>query len=52
VPEEWGEIEKRGITWEIITATALLESGADILVLRHPDAIGVIRETINRLAAQ
>jgi acetyl-CoA decarbonylase/synthase complex subunit delta len=52
VPEEWGEIEKRGITWEIVTATALLESGADILVLRHPKTIGVMRDTINRLTAQ
>ncbi|MGD2207744.1 MAG: acetyl-CoA decarbonylase/synthase complex subunit delta [Anaerolineae bacterium] len=51
VPEEWGDIEKRGITWEIVTATALLESGADIVVLRHPETIGAIRETINRLMA-
>lgn len=49
VPEEWGEIEKRGITWEIITATALLESGADIIVLRHPSTMPVIRDTINTL---
>jgi acetyl-CoA decarbonylase/synthase complex subunit delta len=52
VPEEWGDIEKRGITWEIVTATALLESGADILVLRHPKTIGVVRDTINQLMAQ
>jgi acetyl-CoA decarbonylase/synthase complex subunit delta len=52
VPEEWGDIEKRGITWEIVTASALLESGADILVLRHPKTISVIRDTINRLTAQ
>jgi acetyl-CoA decarbonylase/synthase complex subunit delta len=52
VPEEWGDIEKRGVTWETVTATALLESGADIVVLRHPKAIGVIRETINQLMAQ
>jgi acetyl-CoA decarbonylase/synthase complex subunit delta len=51
VPEEWGEIEKRGITWETVTATALLESGADIVVLRHPKTVGVIRDTINRLMA-
>jgi acetyl-CoA decarbonylase/synthase complex subunit delta len=49
VPEEWGEIEKRGITWETVTATALLESGADIVVLRHPKTISIIRDTINRL---
>jgi acetyl-CoA decarbonylase/synthase complex subunit delta len=49
VPDEWGDFEKRGITWEIITATSLLEAGADIVVLRHPKAIGVIRDTINKL---
>jgi acetyl-CoA decarbonylase/synthase complex subunit delta len=52
VPGEWGDIEKRGITWELVTATALLESGADILVLRHPKTIGAIRNTINQLTAQ
>jgi acetyl-CoA decarbonylase/synthase complex subunit delta len=52
IPEEWGEFEKRGVTWEIVTATALLESGADIVVLRHPETVGVIRETITNLMAQ
>jgi acetyl-CoA decarbonylase/synthase complex subunit delta len=51
VPKEWGAIEKRGITWELVTATALLESGADIVVLRHPKTIDVVRETINSLMA-
>jgi acetyl-CoA decarbonylase/synthase complex subunit delta len=51
VPTEWGDIEKRGTTWETVTATTLLESGADIVVLRHPKTIGVIRETINKLTA-
>jgi acetyl-CoA decarbonylase/synthase complex subunit delta len=49
VPAEWGNIEKRGITWESITAAALLESGADIVVLRHPEVIGTIRGTIDKL---
>jgi acetyl-CoA decarbonylase/synthase complex subunit delta len=52
VPAEWGQLEKRGITWETVTATALLESGADIVVLRHPKTIGVVRETINKLMAE
>jgi len=52
VPEEWGNFEKRGVTWEIITATALLEAGADIIVLRHPKTVRVIRETINTLMAK
>jgi acetyl-CoA decarbonylase/synthase complex subunit delta len=51
VPGQWGQIEKRALTWETVTATALLESGADIVVLRHPQTIGVIRKTINKLMA-
>jgi acetyl-CoA decarbonylase/synthase complex subunit delta len=51
VPGEWGDIGKRGITWEAITAAALLESGADIVVLRHPKVIETIRGTINKLMA-
>jgi len=51
VPEEWGDIEERGVSWEIITATSLLEAGADIVVLRHPKTVDVIRETINALMA-
>jgi acetyl-CoA decarbonylase/synthase complex subunit delta len=52
VPDEWGDIEKRGITWELVTATALLESGANIVVLRHPKTVGVVKETIDKLMAQ
>ena len=52
VPDEWGEVEKRGIVWEMVTAAALLESGADIVVLRHPKNVDTVRETINTLMAQ
>jgi acetyl-CoA decarbonylase/synthase complex subunit delta len=52
VPEEWGEVEKRGIAWETVTAAALLEAGADIVILRHPKNVNVVRETINALMAQ
>jgi acetyl-CoA decarbonylase/synthase complex subunit delta len=51
VPEEWGDIETRGITWETITAAALLESGADIVVLRHPETVSRTKDTIDRLMA-
>jgi len=51
VPAEWGDIEKRAIAWEIVTATALLEAGADIVVLRHPRTVEMIRGTINKLMA-
>ena len=51
VPQEWGEIEKRGVAWEIITATTLLESGADIVVLRHPATVSQVKDTIDKLMA-
>jgi acetyl-CoA decarbonylase/synthase complex subunit delta len=51
VPAEWGQIEKRGVTWETVTAAALLESGADIVVLRHAKTISVVRDTITKLMA-
>ncbi|MBI4972725.1 MAG: acetyl-CoA decarbonylase/synthase complex subunit delta, partial [Candidatus Omnitrophica bacterium] len=31
---------EQGIIWETITATTLIQAGADILVMRHPKAIG------------
>lgn len=51
IPEEWGDFETRGITWETVTATTLLESGADIVVLRHPKTVGIIHDTIDKLMA-
>jgi acetyl-CoA decarbonylase/synthase complex subunit delta len=51
VPDEWGEVEKRGIAWETVTAAALLESGADIVVLRHPETVKAVRQTIDKLMA-
>lgn len=39
VPEAWGDWQQRGIDWEIGTAMALVESGADIVVLRHPESV-------------
>jgi acetyl-CoA decarbonylase/synthase, CODH/ACS complex subunit delta len=49
VPQEWGEWEERAINWETITAVTLLESGADIVVLRHPESVRRIRATIDEL---
>ncbi len=46
-----GPAEKRGPIWEAITATDLLQSGGDILVMRHPDAIRMVRKAIERLSA-
>lgn len=47
---EWGDPEKRGIMWETVTATALLLAGADVLVLRHPETIRLMKQLIADLS--
>lgn len=49
VPEAWGDWMHRAINWEVLTATTLLESGADILVLRHPESVRRVNQTIDDL---
>jgi len=51
IPAEWGDWEKRSYLWETVTATALLESGADMLVMRHPDAIARVKGVVAKLMA-
>jgi acetyl-CoA decarbonylase/synthase, CODH/ACS complex subunit delta len=41
-----GDSKKRGILMEATTAVMLLLAGADVLVMRHPEAIRLVRETI------
>jgi acetyl-CoA decarbonylase/synthase complex subunit delta len=49
VPEAWGDWAERGVHWETLTAIALVESGADIVVLRHPESVKRIKEAIDEL---
>jgi acetyl-CoA decarbonylase/synthase complex subunit delta len=49
VPENWGDWAERAINWEVLTASTLLESGADIIVLRHPESVKRVRKTIDAL---
>ncbi len=46
---EWGPQRARGVAWELMTATTLLQAGADILVVRHPEAAKALREHIDEL---
>ncbi|MBI2328558.1 MAG: acetyl-CoA decarbonylase/synthase complex subunit delta, partial [Chloroflexi bacterium] len=46
-----GNAEKRGILMEAISATVLLLAGADVLIMRHPEAINLVREMIAELTA-
>ena len=49
VPPSWGEHEERSLIWEEITASIVLNAGADIVVLRHPKTVEVIKATIDKL---
>ncbi len=51
LPAAWGEWEPRAINWETMTAVTLLESGADIIVLRHPESVRRVQTAIAGLAA-
>jgi acetyl-CoA decarbonylase/synthase complex subunit delta len=43
---QWGPEKERGIIWEATTAVAMLQAGADLLVMRHPKAADCVRKYI------
>jgi acetyl-CoA decarbonylase/synthase complex subunit delta len=45
----WGPVEERAITWEAVTATALLLAGAELLIMRHPKAVEAVEKVIEEL---
>jgi acetyl-CoA decarbonylase/synthase complex subunit delta len=51
VPDSWGDWEVRSINWETLTAITLLESGADIVVLRHPESVRRVKAAVDELMA-
>ncbi len=46
---QWGSQEERGINWETISCMSMLLSGTNILVMRHPKAVNIIKEFIKEL---
>jgi acetyl-CoA decarbonylase/synthase complex subunit delta len=42
----WGDERARGIHWEIATALAMLAAGAEVLVMRHPEALKRVRQQV------
>jgi len=42
----WGNQAERGILWEAMTATALLQGGVHLIVMRHPEAISLVKKNI------
>jgi len=50
VPAAWGDWAERSIYWETLTALTLVEAGADIIILRHPESLRRVKLAIADLA--
>lgn len=48
---EWGPLDKRGIIWEVVTASLFLHASTDILVMWHPEAVTRVHDLIAELMA-
>jgi acetyl-CoA decarbonylase/synthase complex subunit delta len=49
VPDAWGDWGERAVNWETVTAVALIEAGADVVVIRHPESLTRVRSAIDGL---
>ncbi|MBI5653255.1 MAG: acetyl-CoA decarbonylase/synthase complex subunit delta [Chloroflexi bacterium] len=49
VPAMWGDWAERAVHWETVTASALVESGANIVVMRHPESLKRIKGMVAKL---
>ena len=46
---EWGCVEARGIDMEVETAAAVLASGSNAVILRHPVSVKTIKTLVTEL---
>ena len=46
---ELGDSAKRGILMEAVTAVSLALAGADVLIMRHPEAVKLVRNFISQM---
>ncbi|MDD5772239.1 MAG: acetyl-CoA decarbonylase/synthase complex subunit delta [bacterium] len=46
---EWGDTEKRGILWEAVTGITFLTAGGNFLIMRHPEAMKLVKQTVNQM---
>jgi acetyl-CoA decarbonylase/synthase complex subunit delta len=49
VPAAWGDWQERAVLWEVLTTVSLVESGADIVVMRHPEAVARVKDALGDL---
>jgi len=45
----WGDVADRGPFWEATTAICLLQAGADIIRLRHPKSVAIVKDFIDEI---
>jgi len=45
----WGDVGDRGPMWEVVTAICLLQSGVDIIRMRHPKAAATVKNFIDKI---
>jgi len=48
----WGDETKRGVLWEATSALTCAMGGADLIVMRHPDAVALVKQSFASLADQ
>ncbi len=46
---DWGLEKERGILWEAVTAMVMIQAGAHILLMRHPQAVAKVKKSIEQL---
>ena len=49
---KFGDVKKMGILWEAMSTMVLLLAGGDVVVMRHPEAIKLVREMMSELTAK
>lgn len=45
-----GDRHTRGLLWESVTAVCLVVAGADMVVVRHPESVGLIKDSLSALS--
>lgn len=45
----WGPHPVRGVLWETLAATTYLQGGAEVVIVRHPESVRLVRENIEDL---
>jgi acetyl-CoA decarbonylase/synthase complex subunit delta len=45
----WGNLDERGVYWEVATSMSLLVAGAELLIMYHPKAVETIKKKIEEM---